>query len=95
MTDGKLVQVYKATNGMEAQVIRSLLDSYGIPSVLKSDAAPSILNFTVDGLGEVRVMVLDSLADEARDLIENSQSGEIDSEGTCVNGQGENQCSSG
>ncbi|MFH0963915.1 MAG: DUF2007 domain-containing protein [Planctomycetota bacterium] len=90
MTDGKLVQVYKATNGMEAQVIRSLLDSYGIPSVLKSDAAPSILNFTVDGLGEVRVMVLDSRADEARDLIENSQSGEIDSGDNYADGQGEN-----
>ncbi len=95
MTDGKLVQVYKATNGMEAQVIRSLLDSYGIPCVLKSDAAPSILNLTVDGLGEVRVMVLDSLADEARDLIENRQSGEIDSEDNCVDGQGEDSCLSG
>ena len=95
MTDGKLVQVYKATNGMEAQVIRSLLDSYGIPSVLRSDAAPSILNVTVDGLGEVRIMVPHSLADEARDLIENSESGEIDSEDSCDDDQGESPCLSG
>ena len=70
MAEGKLVEVYRANNGMEAQVIKSLLDSYGIASVLKSNAAPSILAFTIDGLGEVRIMVLDSNAEEARELIE-------------------------
>ena len=69
MADGKLVEVYKAANGMEAQVIKSLLESYGILSVLKSHAAPSVHIFTVDGLGEVRVFVLDSMAEKARELI--------------------------
>ncbi len=69
MVDGKLVEVYKAANGMEAQVIKSLLESYGITSVLRSNAAPSVHIFTVDGMGEVKVMVLDSDAEEARELI--------------------------
>lgn len=67
--DDKLVEVYKAPNDMEAQVIRSLLESYGIPCFLKSNAAPSVHMFTIDGMAEVKVMVLDSLADKARDLI--------------------------
>jgi hypothetical protein len=67
--DGKLVEIYKAPNDMEAQVIRSLLESYGIPCFLKSNAAPSVHMFTVDGMAEVKVMVLDSLAGKARDLI--------------------------
>jgi hypothetical protein len=66
---GKLVEVYKAPNEMEAQVIKSLLESYGIPCFLKSHAAPSVHMFTVDGMAEVRVMVLESMAGDARNLI--------------------------
>ena len=65
----KLIEVYKAPNEMEAQVIRSLLESYGIPCFLKSHAAPSVHMFTVDGMAEVRVMVLESMAGDAKNLI--------------------------
>jgi hypothetical protein len=66
---GKLVEVYKARTEMEAQVIRGLLESFGIPSTLKANAAPSVHMFTFNGMAEVKVMVLDSQADEARELI--------------------------
>jgi hypothetical protein len=65
----KIVEVYKARTEMEAEVIKGLLESFGIPSYLKSHAAPSVHWFTMDGLAEVRVMVLDSMAEEARRLI--------------------------
>lgn len=65
----KMVEVYQASNEMEAQVIRGLLESCEIPCFLKSNAAPSVHMFTIDGMGEVRVMVLDSMADRARELI--------------------------
>ena len=65
----KMVEVYKAPNEMGAQVIRGLLESYGIPCFLKSNAAPSVHLFTVNGMGEVKIMVLESLAEEARNLI--------------------------
>ena len=64
-----MVEVYKATNELEAQVIKGLLESYGIPSFLKSHAAPSVHMFTVDGMGEVKVMVMSSMADRAKELI--------------------------
>ncbi len=54
---------------MEAQVIKGLLESYGIPCFLKSNAAPSVHIFTVDGMADVKVMVLPELADKARELI--------------------------
>jgi hypothetical protein len=66
---GKLVEVYKARTEMEAQVIKGLLESFNIPCVLKSNAAPSVHMFTMNGLAEVKVMVLDKQADEARALI--------------------------
>ena len=67
--EGKLVEVYRAASEMEAQVIKSLLEGYDIPCLLKSHAAPSVHMFAVDGLGEVRVMVWDTMADLARELI--------------------------
>ena len=65
----KLIEVYKSASDMEAQVIRGLLESYGIPCLLKSKVAPSVHMFAVGGMGEVRVMVRDSMARKARELI--------------------------
>lgn len=65
----KMVPVYHASNEMEAQVIKSLLESYDIPCFFKSNAAPSVHMFTMDGMAEVDVMVLASMAEKARDLI--------------------------
>jgi len=66
----KMVEVYRANSEMEALVIKSLLESYSIPCLLKSHAAPSVHVFTSDGMGEVKVMVAESQAEKARELIE-------------------------
>lgn len=71
----KMVEVYQARNEMEAQVIKSLLESYDIPCFMKSNAAPSVHTFTMDGMGEVRVMVLESMVDKARELIVRDNNG--------------------
>ena len=65
-----MIEVYRAVGESEAQLIRGLLESYGIPSLLKSNAAPSVHMFVVDGMGEVRVMVWEEAAEKARELIE-------------------------
>ena len=67
----KLVEVYTAPNQMEAQVIKGLLESFNIASVIKSNAAPSVHIFTMNGMGEASVMVLESVAERARELIRN------------------------
>ena len=68
-----IVEVYRAAGEMEAHVIRSLLEQYGIACLLKSNAAPSAHMFAVDGMGEVKVMVFSSMAEKARRLIEGGQ----------------------
>lgn len=76
MTDKqKMVEVYKANSEMEAQVIKGLLESYGIPCLLQSHAAPSVHIFTIDGMGEVKVMVMSPLADRAKKLIMSDKNG--------------------
>ena len=64
-----MIEVYKAIGELEAQIIKSLLDSYGIPSMLKSNAASSVHSFVFDSMGEVKVMVPEKFAEKARALI--------------------------
>ena len=65
----KLVEVYLARGEAEAQIIKGLLESNGIHCLLKSNAAPSVHMFSVNGMGEVKVMVEESLTEKARGLI--------------------------
>ena len=66
----RLTEVYRASGEMEAQVIKGLLESNGIPCLLKSNAAHSVHMFVIDGMGEVKVMVWVSMAVKARELIQ-------------------------
>jgi len=70
-----MVEVYRASGEMQARIIKGLLQSYQIPSVLESNAASSVHAFAVDGMGEVRVMVWESSFEEAKRLIRGSDNG--------------------
>jgi hypothetical protein len=64
-----LVTVHTASGLLSAQVIQTKLESAGIPVLLDYESAGVVLGITVDGLGEVRVMVPEALAEEARALL--------------------------
>ena len=68
--DKELAEVYRAAGEAEAQIIKGLLESRGIPCLLKSNAAPSVHMFAVDGMGEVKIMVWKESAEKARELIQ-------------------------
>ena len=52
----RLVEVHRCT-GSEAVVVRSLLESEGIPTLLRSCLAHSVHPFTVGAQGEVVILV--------------------------------------
>lgn len=66
--DEQLVTVYIATY-MEAQIIKGRLESEGIPVLLSYESAGLVYGITVDGLGEVKIMVPKHLAEEAREIL--------------------------
>jgi len=66
--DEQLVTVYIATQ-IEAQIIKGRLESEGIPVLLNYESAGLVYGITVDGLGEVKVMVPKRLAEEAREIL--------------------------
>lgn len=52
-----------------AQVIESYLESYGIPVALDYESAGPAIGVTIDGLGEVRILVPSRRARRARRLL--------------------------
>ena len=69
MSPSNLTVIYTATGQLEAQVIKTHLESEGIPVILRYESAGIVYGLTVDGLGEVKVLVPDSLASIAREII--------------------------
>jgi ribonuclease-3 len=65
-----LVVIFRTHSDIEASVVRSLLEAHGVMSVVSSDVPHSIFPLSVDGLGEVRISVHHSEADDAMRIIE-------------------------
>lgn len=63
------VTVYAAQGQLRAAVIRSALESAGIPVMLRYESLGSTMGLTVDGIGRVYVMVPAEWEQEARDLL--------------------------
>ena len=71
----ELVKVFDTEQESEAFVVRGLLESEGIPSILENLDAPQDV---LPGVGGVIVLVRAEHADTARALIEASRSNPID-----------------
>ena len=81
-TREQLVTVYTARY-MEAQIIKGRLESEGIPVLLSYESAGLIYGITIDGLGEVKVMVPKRLEEEAKGILaagESTEGGEVGGE---------------
>ena len=64
-----LETVYRVSGLLRAQVIKGRLEASGIPALLDYESVGPVIGITIDGLGEVRVMVPIDRAEEARELI--------------------------
>jgi hypothetical protein len=71
MTDKPDLVVVSTVQGeLIANVIKSHLESEGIPVLLEYESVGIVYGLTVDGLGQVKILVPRELADEARHIIE-------------------------
>jgi len=57
MTDEAWHVVYTASGMTQAKIITGRLETEGVPTRLKYEAAGAIYAITIDGLGEVRILV--------------------------------------
>jgi len=71
----ELVCVQKCYGMDVAEIFRSKLEAMDVPVMLEYDSAGKLFGLTIDGLGEVRVMVPKSYAAEAEALL--SDAGQV------------------
>ena len=69
MSASKQLVTVRTTGYMEAQIIKGRLESEGIPVLLSYESAGLVYGITVDGLGEVKIMVPKHLAEEAKEIL--------------------------
>ncbi len=67
---GEPVEICVAANEMEAQVVKSFLESNDIPVMLQGDAVSKVYGLAVGGLAQVKVFVPELLAAKAIELLE-------------------------
>jgi hypothetical protein len=65
--DVHLEVVYRAAGQLEAHIIKGKLESEGIPALLQYES--EVFGLTVDGMGEVRILVPEPKAEQAREVI--------------------------
>jgi ribonuclease-3 len=65
-----LVTIFHTRSDVEASVVRGLLESHGVPSVVMSHLPRSLFPMAVHTLGEIGIAVHEQDADEARRIIE-------------------------
>ena len=64
-----MTTVYRTAGLLQAEIIKGRLESAGIPVMLDYESLGRVMGITVDGLGEVRILVPNERADEAKELL--------------------------
>ena len=77
-TRSNFVVICTVQGELTANVIKSRLESEGIPVLLEYESASRVFAVTVDGLGKVRILVPQNLAEEAKQIIEPRECGQAE-----------------
>lgn len=81
MSEDDLEELAAIEGAIEAEIVKSKLESFGIPVLLRYEAAGRIFGITLDGLGKVRVMVPRRLLEEARQVLAAGPAGSGEGDG--------------
>jgi len=63
------VTVHRTNGAMEAEILKNMLESFGIPARVSCESYGKVLGVTVDGLGVAALLVPASRAKEAQDIL--------------------------
>jgi hypothetical protein len=69
MQDSDLKELTAVEGSMEAEIIKSKLESFQIPVLLRFESAGHIFGITMNGLGKVKIMVPESYLAEAKKIL--------------------------
>lgn len=74
--DTTLKELCRVMGRVEAEVIKSLLESHGITCIFGGAMVQSVYPISVDGLGEIKLLISETDYPLAKKLLENKPVGE-------------------
>ncbi len=63
--DDQLVSIKEVEGFLEGEILKSKLESFGIPCMLKSETAKRLFGLTLNGLGKVKIVVPKNFKEKA------------------------------
>jgi hypothetical protein len=69
MQDSDLKELMAVEGSIEAEIIKSKLESFQIPVLMQFESAGHIFGITMNGLGKVKIMVPASFLEKARKIL--------------------------
>jgi hypothetical protein len=76
-----LISVYTAAGQLEAEILKSFLESQGLQVILNQESVGRTYGLSAGTLGMVDVLVSQESADEARELLQAMNEGQFDDSG--------------
>lgn len=77
MTERKWVQIDEVSGGIQAEILRGLLESQGIPVWLNQEGAGKAYGITLPALGSVQILVPSDVEKRAQELLDAYYAGEL------------------
>lgn len=74
----ELVNVYEAAGQLEAEMIKSFLAAQGINAIINQESVGRTYGLSAGVLGMVEILVPDSQAEDARNLLTAMENGEFE-----------------
>jgi hypothetical protein len=74
--DMKLKELCRVMGPVEAEVVKSFLESNGITCLMRGTWVQSVAPMSTDGLGEIRILVAETDYAVAKELLENRPNGQ-------------------
>jgi hypothetical protein len=71
------VTVYVANGQLDAEMVRGFLESPGIPAMISQESVGKVFGLVSGPLGEVNVLVPEEKTNEARELLESMERGDL------------------
>ena len=69
--------VFVANGEMRANQVRAFLEAAGIATAVRGESLRHTHGLTLDGLGQVEILVADADVDQARALLSSAESGQL------------------
>jgi len=75
--DEQMQCVFVANGEIHAQQVRNFLEAGGIPTTVQGEALRNTHGLTLNGLGNVKILVAPDDVERARELLDSAEAGEF------------------